>query len=120
MEFEQERQPQRLAAYWQWTLIISVGMLIAVTSFAAGVLAERDLFKGNTLASVGDRISSLSADASIGGDQFPRLTRVLGLIESEYYGWPSDPAQRALRLDDLENRALQGMMQGLDGYSTFL
>lgn len=120
MEYELDRQQQRSAAYWQWTLIISVGMLIAVTSFAAGVLAERDLFKGNTLASVGDRISSLSADATIGGDQFPRLTQVLSLIENEYYGWPSDPTERAQRLDDLENRALQGMMQGLDGYSTFL
>ena len=41
MEFEQDRQPRRSAAYWQWTLIISVGMLIAVTSFAAGILADR-------------------------------------------------------------------------------
>ncbi len=120
MELDQDRQAPRSAAYWQWTLIISIGMLIAVTSFAAGVLAERDLFQGESLAAVGDRISSLSTDASIGGDQFPRLKHVVGLIEDEYYGWPTDPTQRAERLEELENRALQGMMQGLDGYSTFL
>jgi carboxyl-terminal processing protease len=120
MELDQDRQAQRSAAYWQWTLVISIGMLIAVTSFAAGVLAERDLFQGDTLASVGDRLSSLSTDASIGGDQFPRLKQVAGLIENEYYGWPTDATQRAERLEDLENRAIQGMMAGLDGYSTFL
>ncbi|MEA2584177.1 MAG: carboxyl-terminal processing protease [Thermomicrobiales bacterium] len=120
MEFEQDQQPQRSTGAWQWTLIISIGMLIAVTSFAAGVLAERGLFRGDAVASVGDRLGSLSADASVGGDQFPRLKQVLGLIESEYYGWPLDPTQRAAQLQDLENHALQGMMQALDGYSTFL
>jgi carboxyl-terminal processing protease len=120
MEFDQDRQAQRSAAYWQWTLIISVGMLIAVTSFAAGILAERDIFQGETLASVGDRLSSLSTDATLTDEEFPRLKQVVDLIEDEYYGWPSDPTQRAERLQDLENRALQGMMQGLDGYSTFL
>jgi carboxyl-terminal processing protease len=120
METEMIRRPRRSPVAWQWTLIISIGMLIAVTSFAAGVLAERDLLHDTTLTTVGDRLGSLSSDDSVGGDQFPRLKQVLGLIESEYYGWPADPAQQTTRLHDLENHALQGMMQALDGYSTYL
>jgi carboxyl-terminal processing protease len=120
MDLEMDRQPRSPSHGWQWTLVISVGMLIAVTSFAAGVLAERDLFHDDMIASVGDRLGSLSSDTTAAGDQFPRLKQVLGLIESEYYDWPADPGQQASRLQDLENHALQGMMQALDGYSSYL
>lgn len=120
MDIEIDRQQQRSPVAWQWTLVISVGMLIAVTGFAAGVLAERDLFHGDSLSSVGDRLGSLSSDAGASADQFPRLKQVLNLVETEYYDWPVDPAKRTARLHDLENHALQGMMQALDGYSTYL
>jgi carboxyl-terminal processing protease len=115
-----ESTPSRRAAYWQWTLIVSVGTLIAVISFAAGMLAERDLLRDNPISGVGDRLGSLSSDTEPGAETFPRLRQVLDLIEKEYYGWPADPAQQTAQMQDLENRALQGMMQGLDGYSTYL
>jgi carboxyl-terminal processing protease len=118
---ENERiRPRQAGGYWQWTLVISVGMLIAVTSFAAGVLSERDLFHANEQSTSGGRLGSLTADAAVGGDQFARLEDVAAIIESEYYGWPADAAQQSAMLQDLENRAIQGMMEGLDGYSTYL
>lgn len=116
---ESESTPSRRQAYWQWTLIVSVGMLIAVISFAAGMLAERDVLRDNGIAGVGDRLGSLGADTAPGAEAFPRLQQVLGWIEDEYYAWPADPAAQSAQLQDLENRALQGMMQGLDGYSAF-
>jgi carboxyl-terminal processing protease len=120
MDLETGRHARRFPAAWQWTLVISVGILIAVTGFAAGVFAERDLFHDEAVPSVGNRLGSLSSDATVGGDQFPRLKEVLGLIESEYYDWPADPTKQATRLQDLENHAIGGMMQALDGYSTYL
>lgn len=108
----------RRAAYWQWTLIVSVGMLIAVVGFGAGMIAERDLLRDG--GSGGGLIGSLGSDTSPDGATFSRLNEVLGLIETEYYAWPTDPTQQAAQLKDLEDRALQGMMQGLDGYSTYL
>jgi carboxyl-terminal processing protease len=115
-----DHRTPRSAAHWQWTLVISLGMLIAVTSFAAGILSERDLFHGESSIDVGNRIGSLTADSETGNDDFARLDQVRSLIESEYYAWPDDPAARAALLRDLENRAIQGMMQGLDGYSAYL
>lgn len=112
--------PSRRQAYWQWTLIVSVGTLIAVISFAAGMLMERDILRDGGIAGVGDRIGSLGADTEPGAETFPRLEQVLTWIKDEYYGWPDDPTAQSTELQDLENRALQGMMQGLDGYSTFL
>jgi len=110
----------RLPAYWQWTLIVSVGTLIAVISFAAGMLAERDLLRDESVSGGGDRIGSLGSDTNPTGATFPRLNEVLNYIEDEFYGWPSDSIAQAEQMKNLENLALQGMMQGLDGYSTYL
>jgi carboxyl-terminal processing protease len=117
---DEQMRRRRSQAHWQWTLIISIGALIAVTAFAAGILAERDLFRGGAGSGTGDRLGSLTTDASVGGTGFQRLSDVATLIESEYYAWPADPTKRAALVKQLEDRAIQGMMGGLDGFSAYL
>ncbi len=111
---------RRPEVYWQWTLVFSLGMLIAVTAFAAGILAERDLFRGRSLSTVGGSISSLGSDSGVGGDDLARLREIKHLIEQEYYFRPSNPDEAKKFRARLENNAILGMTGGLDGYSTYL
>lgn len=113
--------PGRPRAYWHSTLIISLGFFIAVTSFAAGVLAERDLFRGGGFLEVGQAISSLGSDTTAEGSDLSRLREIQRLIEEEYYYRPSDPRELAEFRRQLEYDAIQGMTEGLsDDYTTFL
>jgi len=115
------RAPSRRksVAAWQWTLVVSLGALIAVTSFAAGMFAERDL---RAPAGSGDeRLGSLASDAQPGdAAQFSRLQEVYRLIESEYYYRPKQEADQATFREQLEERAIQGMLSGLDEHSAYL
>ena len=98
--------------YWRFTFVIGLGLLIAVVSFGAGMLAERDLFREG-LARGG------TAAGGSGGD-FQRLAEVRGLVAEEYFGRPDDEAEIAEFNTMLEYGAIQGMMGALDDYSTFL
>ena len=115
------RAPSRgkSVAAWQWTLVVSLGALIAVTSFAAGMFAERGW---RVPAGAGDdRLGSLASDAQPGGAaQFSRLQEVYRLIESEYYYRPKQEADLASFQEQLEERAIQGMLSGLDEHSAYL
>ena len=64
------------SSYWKTTLVFGVGLLIAVSSFGAGIFAERDLIQGSASSEV--------------GDDFEQLTAVKELIEEEYYGAPEE------------------------------
>jgi carboxyl-terminal processing protease len=98
---------------WQRLMIVSVGLLIALVSFAAGMLAERDLLGGGFLSD-GVRGDGTAGDMS-------RLAAVRDLIEKEYYYKPTDPAALDEFRAQLEYNAIAGMTDGLtDDYSTFL
>lgn len=104
-----KRAAARKEAYWRATLVFGLGLLIAVVSFGAGLLTQRDL-----VANEG------SAASSSRNGSFARFNEVKSLIDSEYYGDPVDPTAEAQFEQSLEYGAIQGMMEKLDPYSTFL
>jgi len=88
--------------------VVATGLLIALTSFAAGMLTERDLVGGSNPEESGD---------------FARVAEVGALIEDEYYYRPSDPAEREAFRDKLVDDALAGMTAGLheqDRFTSYL
>jgi carboxyl-terminal processing protease len=98
-----------------------VGLLIAVSFFGAGMMAERSIFQDGRLFGLGDAISSLGSDASPDGDGADRLDEVRHLLEQEYYYRPTDDAEAEAFRRRLEYNALRGMTEGLeDDYTTFL
>jgi carboxyl-terminal processing protease len=110
MTEESQQSHKRRDAYWRLTLVFGLGMLIAVTSFGAGMLAERDLLHNHrSLVSSG----SSSADTTT-------YDEVRDLVEDEYFGNPADPTAAADFDKNVEYAAIQGMMSTLDDYSTFL
>ncbi len=118
-----DRVPSRgkAGAAWQWTLVISLGALIAVTSFAAGIFAERDLLHASSSTGGDDRPGSVASDLQSGSQApFARLEEVYHLIESEYYYRPRSETELASFRNDLQERAIQGMLSGLDEHSAYL
>lgn len=106
---DSDRNSQRSDLYWRWTLVVGLGLLIAVSAFGAGILAERDLFANDT-----------GIAASSGGNSFDRLGEVRNLVEREYFARPSTDAERTDFERNLEYGAIQGMLGTLDSYSAFL
>jgi len=104
---------------WRFTLVLAVGLLIAVTAFAAGMLAERDIFHDGGF---GHALSSIGIGGSAGsGDDLARVRQVEQLVEQEYYGRPTSPQQAAAFQQKLEYGALTGMLQAVgDQYTSFL
>ena len=89
---------------WQYAMVVSLGLLIALASFAGGILAEREIFSG-------------SANEGRG----PSLDAIEVLLEEEYYYWPEDPAAQLELRRDIEHAALQGAVQiASDGYTAYL
>jgi carboxyl-terminal processing protease len=99
---EEIKQPH--SAFWQTALIVSVCLLIAVTSFGAGVLSEREFF----------------SDAASGGGG-PTVEEIQDLLASESYYWPDDPAAQALLLQEIQESALRGAPAPIgDQYTEYL
>lgn len=106
-----EIPPVRRSVFsWQATLIFGLGLLIAITSFGAGMLAERDLIQGDGIGFGTGREAST----------FSQLNEVKEIIDEQYYAAPVDPTAAAEFEQKLEYGAIQGMMSQLDDYSTFL
>ena len=83
--------------------------LIAVVSFGAGIVADRQLFSGPLLGS-GRFIGGLSHDGETESDlAFPRQADVRHLIEDEYFFLPASPEARATFWADLERGAMSEM-----------
>lgn len=101
------RSTNRRALYWRRTFIVGIGLLIAMTSFGAGLLAERDIF-------------SDSGASSANAANFDELWQVKSMIETEYFGRPRTDADQATFEKSLEYAAIKGMMGTLDSHSTFL
>src|SRR6187200_3362473 len=108
MELSEATRRSTASSIWRTTLVFGIGLLIAVTSFGAGILAERDLINDGAYAS-GSEVK-----------QFDQLFAVKGLIDDEYYAVPEDSAAEDKFDQSLEYSAIQGMMGALDDYSTFL
>ncbi|MEZ4665647.1 MAG: S41 family peptidase [Thermomicrobiales bacterium] len=96
------------------TFLISMGVLIALTAFFLGALAQREWLP-DTLG-----VDSVIAPASDANDNLDRLSQVEELINEEYYGRPQDGETGDEFWSDLEGRALTGLAEGLDGYSVYL
>ncbi len=93
--------------WWRAVQIVSLGLLIAVTAFAAGMLTERNLV--------------LDGLGSGGEDEFDRVDAVGELLTEEYYYRPTDPEQLEEFRRQLAYGALAGMTTPLeDEYTSFL
>jgi carboxyl-terminal processing protease len=100
----------------RWTIVVSSCVLLLVlTSFGGGVLAERYVFQP---AAAGDgapraQVSSLQQDTATPAVDVDRIEEVLKLLQDEYYYGPVDRNQRLYS-------ALSGMVDSLpDGYTRF-
>jgi carboxyl-terminal processing protease len=95
------------------TFLVSMAVLIALTFFFLGALAQREWLP-NRLD--GKTISA----APSGNSNLDRLAQVEQLIADSYYGRPQDTQNQEAFWDELEGQALSGLASGLDGYSTYL
>jgi carboxyl-terminal processing protease len=106
---ESPRPPDRRQWVWPMLFVASVVALIAVVSFGAGIIAERELFNGLPRGS-GRLISGLEGDDGAGSDAaFPRQAEVRSLIEDEYLFLPASPEAQATFWADLERGAVAEM-----------
>jgi len=96
------------------TFMVSIGVLIALTAFFLGALAQREWLP--------DRLGTESAisPASEPGGNLDRLAQVEQLISDEYYGRPQSDQDDEEFWTSLEGDALTGLANGLDGHSTYL
>lgn len=115
------RPRSRLHTLQLLALGVSTLVLVALTAFAGGLYFEREVLNGSTSVNPIE-VSSLATDSD--GSQAPppfsRLDAVLQLVEDEYYLMPADSEESSAFWADLEERAIEGMTQGLDGHSTYL
>jgi carboxyl-terminal processing protease len=95
---------RRLIALWPVSLVVSLGLLVAVVSFGGGVLSERYRFSPFGNGTVDGASDTASADSSL-----PRLAEVKALIEQEYYFRPASPVAKATFEAELERNAVRGM-----------
>lgn len=109
MDHEPGRPASRPRSPWPLLFFVSLGMLIAVVAFGAGMLAERGIFAGG---SIFERRQVGGVDPDVDPDDaaaFPRLAEVRELIEDEYYYRPASPEARPTFAAQLERDAVAGM-----------
>jgi len=105
---DEPRSNRRRTLYWRRTFIVGLGLLVALASFGAGLLAQRDIF------------SDGSGATSANNASFDQLWAVKKLVETEYFARPRTDADQAEFDQRLEYGAIGGMMGTLDSHSTFL
>ena len=87
---------------WTWILMGSLGLLVGLMAFAAGIVVERDYLRPDQSADI------------------DRVDQVYQLIESDYFAAPTDPIALATFQAQLEQGAIEGMMGTLDVHSQYL
>lgn len=100
----------RSRSLWPLLFFVSLGLLIAVVAFGAGMLAERDIFAGG---SIFERRQFGGLDPDVDPSDaaaFPRLAEVRDLIEDEYYYRPAASEVRPTFEAQLERDAVAGMV----------
>lgn len=106
---EEEQRPQRRSWLWPALLVASIAALIAVLSFGAGIVAERELFGGPLLRD-GRLLGGLNSDGEPASEvAFPRQAEVMALLEDEYFFVPASPEAKATFWADVERGAMAGM-----------
>lgn len=90
---------------WVWPALLvgSILALIAVLSFAGGIIAEREFFSAGALRESGNTDAS-STDAA-----FPRQAEIRSLLEDEYFFIPASPEAQATFWAQADQAAIQGM-----------
>ena len=111
----------RLHALQVLGLAVSALVLVALIAFAGGLYFEREVLD-TTFVADPIEVSSLNTDSDVGPapPPFSRLDAVLQLVEDEYYLMPSASEESTSFWADLEERAIEGLTEGLDGHSTYL
>jgi carboxyl-terminal processing protease len=95
---------------WTVLFVVSLGLLVAVTSFGAGMLAERDLFAGGSLLRRARESGGIGGGGAPNAEAaFPRVAEVRNLIEEEYYFRPASPEALPAFRAELERDAVSGM-----------
>jgi carboxyl-terminal processing protease len=89
---------------WPALLVGSILALIAVLSFAGGIIAEREFFSTGALRGA-DVEGASSADSA-----FPRQAEVRSLLEDEYFFLPASPEAQATFWAQADHAAIQGMV----------
>ncbi|MFN8665294.1 MAG: S41 family peptidase, partial [Thermomicrobiales bacterium] len=100
----EESQPASPQRTWVWPALLvgSILALIAVLSFAGGIIAEREFFSAALRGP--DASTSASTEAA-----FPRQAEVRSLLESEYFFVPASPEAQATFWAQADQAAMQGM-----------
>ncbi|CAN5863466.1 S41 family peptidase [soil metagenome] len=102
-------------------LMLSVLCAVAIVAFAAGAYFEQSLLDEPQSNGPID-VSSLTTDSGNGvqAPTFDRLEEVTRLIEDEYYLMPGSEESAEQFWQALEEEAVQGLTEGLDGHSAYL
>jgi len=95
-----------------FTFLISFCVLVAISGFLFGVLAQREWLP----ASGGEAITAPNPGTS----NLDKLAEVEKLIAKEYYGRPQSDQGSEEFWNALEGDALAGLAAGLDDYSNYL
>jgi carboxyl-terminal processing protease len=99
---------------WQWTIVVAMTLLLTLSSFAAGILAERQLFSHYDGASTSRDAGALRNDsASDEMARFTRLHEIERLVEEEYYYVPASEVARSAFGAKLERDARAGLVASL-------
>lgn len=95
---------------WHIAFFTALALFIAVSAFAAGLIAERNVFRG------GSALDIVTGDAPLAD-----VTEMAQLLRDEYYFRPDGEEERRAFNRTLEYAAAKGMTAELDDpYTTFL
>jgi carboxyl-terminal processing protease len=119
--YQQPSSSSRITRLQLGALLVSVMCALAVLAFAGGAYFERNVLE-NSDGSEPIDVSSLTTDTSgeTQAPSFDRLEEVTRLIEEEYYLMPGSVDDSEQFWQTLEEEAIQGLTEGLDGHSAYL
>jgi carboxyl-terminal processing protease len=113
--------PSRLHSVQAVAVLLGCLTLVALFAFGGGLYFQRTVLE-STSASDPLEVSSLASDtgSSLAAPEFDRLDEVMEIIEDEYYLKPGTSTDNDTFWHLLEEKAIQGLTEGLDGHSAYL